>query len=86
MAAVLVVAVMLTHGARADMFGSVAPAQPTRAPSSTVAALPSCNTINIGLVYLVTDALIPVARAIVAGGGAIVIPVVCSGASWLVIG
>jgi hypothetical protein len=53
-------------------------------PSTTVASLPVCNAGNTGLMYIVTNALAPVALAAVAGGGAVVIGVTCNGTSWIV--
>jgi hypothetical protein len=34
--------------------------------------------------YIVTDALTPVALATVAGGGAVKVPVICNGTNWIV--
>jgi hypothetical protein len=56
---------------------------PTR-PSSTVLGLPTCNPGNTGLMYIVTNALAPVALATVAGGGAVTIGVTCNGTNWIV--
>jgi hypothetical protein len=60
---------------------------PTR-PIATVGAggsqLPTCNTGTKGAMYIVTDALTPVAIATVVGGGAVSIGVTCNGANWIV--
>ncbi len=66
-----------------------APAQASYTPTQalavlTVATLPTCNAANRGLHYLVTDALTPVVLAAVVGGGAVVVPVVCNGSTWIV--
>jgi len=53
-------------------------------PQSTTAALPTCNAAATGKMYLVTDALTPVALASVAGGGAVKVLVFCNGSSWIV--
>lgn len=49
--------------------------------SSTVASLPACNPGAIGALRTVIDASAPTYGATVAGGGAVVIPVVCDGIS-----
>jgi len=60
---------------------------PTR-PLATVGAggsqLPTCNSTTKGAMYMVTDALTPVAIATVVGGGAVSIGVTCNGANWIV--
>jgi hypothetical protein len=53
-------------------------------PISTVAGLPACNGGVQGQMYMVTDALAPVALAAVASGGAVIIGVTCNGTSWIV--
>jgi hypothetical protein len=58
-------------------------AAPTR-PSTTVAGLPTCNSGAQGRMYFVTDALLPVALAIVGAGGAVKIGVTCNGTAWIV--
>lgn len=57
---------------------------PPTLPSSTVASLPTCNSASKGVQYLVTDALLPAALANVAGSGAVVIAVTCTGTNWIV--
>lgn len=57
---------------------------PTR-PSSTVVTLgTTCTGGQIGQQYIVTDALLPAALAIIAGGGAVKIGVTCNGTNWIV--
>lgn len=58
----------------------------TGAKTSTtvVGSLPTCNGGTIGTSYVVTDALLPVALATVAGSGAIVVRVLCNGTIWIV--
>jgi hypothetical protein len=58
--------------------------QAAQRPSVTVSGLPTCNAAAQGLMYMVTDALAPVALAAVASGGAVKIGVTCNGASWIV--
>jgi hypothetical protein len=62
-------------------------AAPTR-PLATVGAggsqLPTCNSGTKGQMYMVTDALTPVAIATVVGGGAVSIGVTCNGTNWVV--
>jgi hypothetical protein len=58
-------------------------ASPVR-PSTTVGALPVCNAGSRGAMYIVTDALVPVALATIAAGGAAVAPVICNGTVWIV--
>lgn len=60
--------------------GCGAPQRPTK----TVATLPTCNAGSQGQMYFVTDALAPVAIAIVSAGGAVKIGVTCNGTNWLV--
>lgn len=66
---------------------ALACAAPTR-PLATVGAgggqLPTCNSTTKGAMYIVTDALTPVAIATVIGGGAVSIGVTCNGANWIV--
>lgn len=62
---------------------AVSPTVP-RAPSTTVAGLPTCNAAAQGTFYLVTDALTPVALAAPTGGGAVVVPTVCNGTAWII--
>lgn len=56
--------------------------------TATVAAggaqIPACNAGLAGTSYLVTDALLPAALAILAGGGAVVVSVTCNGTNWIV--
>jgi hypothetical protein len=60
---------------------------PTR-PIATIGAggsqLPTCNSTTKGAMYIVTDALTPVAIATVVGGGVVSIGVTCSGTNWIV--
>lgn len=51
---------------------------------TTVGVLPVCTTSLRGTMYMVTDALAPVAMATVAAGGAIVTGVMCNGTNWIV--
>lgn len=54
-------------------------------PQSVLAAnLPACTTSLTGQVYSVTDALLPLLGAVVAGGGAVSVIVRCNGTSWLI--
>lgn len=53
-------------------------------PTATVATLPTCNSAARGTMYIVTDALAPVALAAVAAGGVVVIGATCNGAAWIV--
>ena len=54
----------------------------TKTNAYTVATLPAPS---LGLRALVTDALAPTALAVVAGGGAVSVPVFYNGASWIVV-
>lgn len=62
---------------------SVVQAIPTR-PTTVVASLPACSTATRGMMYMVTDALTPVAIATVTGGGAVIVGVICNGSAWIV--
>lgn len=53
-------------------------------PTTTVAALPACTAANRGVMYVVTNALLPVALATVAGAGAVVVGVMCDGTNFIV--
>ena len=57
-------------------------ARPVVMPGFTVAGLPSAATANQRA--FVTDALAPVFAAVVAGGGAVRVPVYSDGAAWRV--
>ncbi len=54
-------------------------------PKSAVSGLPTCNAGSEGLIYGVTDALLPVALAAVAGLGAVHVLAYCTGAAWIVL-
>jgi hypothetical protein len=57
---------------------------PTR-PTTTVGALAGlCNAGTQGMMYFVTDALLPVALATVGSGGAVKVGVTCNGVNWIV--
>lgn len=50
----------------------------------TIGTLPTCDASLKGRRFVVTDALTPVALATVVAGGAVVVPVYCNGAAWVV--
>ena len=50
----------------------------------TGASIPACTASQNGVIRQVTDALTPTIGAIVAGGGAVTVLVVCNGTNWLV--
>jgi hypothetical protein len=50
---------------------------------STVAQLPTCNAARKGQMRAVTDATAPAYNGALTGGGAVSVPVWCSGAAWL---
>lgn len=52
-------------------------------PQSTVAALPACNAALKGTLRAVSDATAPTYNGALTGGGAVSVPVYCSGAAWL---
>jgi hypothetical protein len=52
--------------------------------STTVTALPTCNSGAAGAQYLVTDALTPVALSAPVGGGAVPVSVICNGSTYIV--
>lgn len=47
--------------------------------------LPICNTATQGLIFVVTDALLPVVGSLLGGGGLITVAVRCNGTNYLVI-
>ena len=51
--------------------------------SFTVASLPSCGLARRGQMVLVSDANAPGYDAVVRGGGAVIVPVLCNGAVWV---
>lgn len=53
-------------------------------PNATVVGLPVCNASRSGLVYLVTNALLPTVLSVVVGGGSVQVLVHCNGTSWVV--
>lgn len=53
--------------------------------TTVVGSLPSCSTALRGAMYVVTDSLLPAALAQVAGGGAVVVGVICNGTIWIVL-
>lgn len=63
--------------------GKIVMGVPTR-PVVTVSGLPACGAGTQGAMYLVTDALAPVALAIVGAGGAVKVGVICNGTNWIV--
>lgn len=52
--------------------------------SVQAASLPACTSANSGVVFKVTDALLPVLLSTVAGGGAVSVLVQCNGTSFVV--
>lgn len=51
---------------------------------STVAQLPVCDVSHIGIIRVVTDAAAtPVWNVVVAGGGTVVVGVMCNGTAWV---
>lgn len=60
------------------------PATVARRPVVAVAGLPACNAASKGALYMVTDALAPVALATVAAAGAVSVGVTCDGTNWIV--
>lgn len=56
-----------------------------QAPTTTIGALPTCSAATRGRIYIVTDALLPVALATVAAGGAVVVAVTCNATNWIVL-
>jgi hypothetical protein len=60
------------------------PSMSNTVPRVTVANLPACGAGTEGLIYGVTDALVPAALSAVAGSGAVHTLVYCNGTSWIV--
>lgn len=52
--------------------------------NTTTAALPACVAANAGVVFRVTDALLPALGISIGGGGAVSVLVRCNGTNWLV--
>jgi hypothetical protein len=50
----------------------------------TVASLPSCGTLNQGLLVQVTDGLLPTLLGLIVGGGSTKVVVMCNGSNWVV--
>lgn len=69
----------IPYGGTSTVNGVMVP----RLAAFTVATLPSAPII--GMLCCVTDALAPVALAVVAGGGARRVPVFYDGAVWIVV-
>jgi hypothetical protein len=61
-----------------------APQRPLATVGSGASQLPTCNSGTKGAMYIVTDALTPVAIATVVGGGSVSIGVTCNGTNWIV--
>lgn len=59
-------------------------APPNQLPSAPIASLPACNVGNQGLMYIVTDALLPAVLSVVVAGGAVRVAVICNGSNWIV--
>lgn len=79
---VLALLIALSAAAQAQQVQSYPIATPR--PVTTVALLPTCSASNKGLMYFVTDSLLPAALAIVANGGAVQVGVLCNGTNWIV--
>ena len=56
---------------------------PTR-PAGTVSGIPACAAGTQGQMFIVTDALTPVALAVVVAGGSAKTGVLCNGTNWIV--
>jgi hypothetical protein len=65
--------------------GTVSLTCPLILPQTTVGALAACSGGNKGTIVMVTDALLPVALAGVAAGGAVNVGVMCNGTIWIVL-
>lgn len=74
--------VAMTAVARAETMTALNP--PWIPMNVTFAQLPVCNAASTGVVYRVTDALLPVLNVAVAGGGAVAVLVRCNGTSFTV--
>jgi hypothetical protein len=79
-AAIMVVAAVGGHAQ--TVTGGQAPL-PT--PKVAASGLPTCTAALEGQIYEVTDALLPAALAVVAGGGAVRVLVFCNGSTWIVL-
>lgn len=77
-----ILALLLSTSAHAQVVVLSSPTQSR--PIVAISGLPTCNAAARGRMYLVTDALAPVALATVASGGAVVIGVACNGTNWIV--
>jgi hypothetical protein len=77
-----------TAGQVVQYNGSTLTCAPPTRPLATIGAggsqLPTCNSGTKGAMYIVTDALTPVAIATAVGGGAVSIGVTCNGTNWIV--
>lgn len=76
------VLLLLTVCAAAQTVTTMSPV-PQR-PTTIVGSLPTCVAALRGQMYIVTDALAPVAITAVSNGGAVVIGVTCNGSAWIV--
>lgn len=59
------------------------PVTTTNTPHVTVSGLPACNTAANGLVFYVTDLLLPTLLGLLVGGGGVVALVHCNGVNWV---
>ena len=77
---------LLSFGAHAQVVTVSSLVRPATfgSPSSTVAALPTCNSAMSGQIYTVTNALTPALGVAVVGGGAVSVIVRCNATNWLV--
>jgi len=58
--------------------------QSPKVTAVAIGSLPTCNGGSEGTFAAVTDALLPVALAVVSAGGAVHVPVYCNGTAWIV--
>ena len=54
-------------------------------PKTIVSSLPSCVAGIEGMVYAVSDALLPAALSAITGGGAVHVLAYCNGTTWIVL-
>lgn len=62
--------------------GTSCPLANVQVTTTTVAALPTCNSGTKGMLEIVTDALLPTFLGTVSGGGTNVVLIMCDGSTW----
>ena len=84
LACALLVALLSLSPALADTFSFPPATRTSGTIGSGATQIPSCSAALKGAMYIVSDALTPVALSTAVGGGAVTVGITCNGTNWIV--